>query len=194
MEENKKYKPLPIGIDNFEMLITRGYYFIDKTFLIKELLDKKGSVNLFTRPRRFGKTLNISMLQYFFENAVNYDGQKQEHAYLFEGLQIIKAGEAYLSHMEQYPVINLSLKSGKQSDYELAFACIIDEIAQEYERHEYILKGDTLTESAKEKYIRIMSLVAPKAEYYKALQFLSHCLEKYHGKKAIILIDEYDIR
>lgn len=188
-----KYKPLPIGIDNFEKLVTRGYYFIDKTLLIKELLDKKGDVNLFTRPRRFGKTLNMSMFQYFFESATNYDGVKQDNSYLFQGLQIMKTGKHYLSHMGQYPVINLTLKSGKQSDYELAFECIIDEITQEYERHEYVLKGDVLSESNQKKYRRIMEHEAPKAEYYKALQFLSQCLEKYYGKKTIILIDEYDV-
>ena len=93
------YKPLPVGIDNFEMLVTRGYYFLDKTMLIKELLDKKGSVNLFTRPRRFGKTLNMSMLQYFFEDARKDDGERQDNSYLFEGLKIMDAGEQYLSHM-----------------------------------------------------------------------------------------------
>ena len=85
-------KPLPIGIDNFEMLITRGYYFIDKTMLIKDLLDNKASVNLFTRPRRFGKTLNISMLQYFFEDRHNeITGEKEDKSYLFKGLDIESA-------------------------------------------------------------------------------------------------------
>ena len=82
-------KPLPVGIDSFEHLITRGYYFIDKTWFIKELLDKKGSVNLFTRPRRFGKTLNMSMLQYFFEDMRTDDGDKKDNAYLFENMRII---------------------------------------------------------------------------------------------------------
>ena len=95
------YKPLPVGIDNFEMLITRGYYFLDKTLLIKELLDKKGAVNLFTRPRRFGKTLNMSMLQYFFEDIRNDKGEKLDNSYLFEGLKIMDMGETYRSHMGQ---------------------------------------------------------------------------------------------
>ena len=112
-----KFKPLPIGIDNFEMLITRGYYFVDKTLLIKDLLDNKASVNLFTRPRRFGKTLNMSMLQYFFENS------EKDNSYLFENLNIMKAGEKYISHMGKYPVINLSLKSAKQPNFELALKC-----------------------------------------------------------------------
>lgn len=108
-------KPIPIGIDNFEKLITKGYYFIDKTLLIKDLIDNKADVNLFTRPRRFGKTLNMSMLQYFFEDRYSiFDESKQDNSYLFEGLDIMRAGDRYTSHMGKYPVINLSLKSAKQ--------------------------------------------------------------------------------
>ena len=92
-------KPLPIGVDNFEMLVTRGYYYVDKTLLIRELLEKKGAVNLFARPRRFGKKLNLSMLQYFFEDARNADGTKKDHSNLFNGLKIMHTGEKYLSHM-----------------------------------------------------------------------------------------------
>ncbi len=132
------FKPLPIGIDNFEMLITRNYYYVDKTLLIKDLLDNKASVNLFTRPRRFGKTLNMSMLQYFFEK------DNKDNCYLFENLNIMKAGEAYTSHMGQYPVINLSLKSAKQPNFELAYISIKRRIAEEFERHEYILEDKRL--------------------------------------------------
>lgn len=85
-----EFKPLPIGVDSFEKLINNNYYYVDKTLLIKELLDKKEDVNLFTRPRRFGKTLNLSMLQYFFEKS------DKDNAYLFDGLEIMKAGKKYL--------------------------------------------------------------------------------------------------
>ncbi len=187
-----EHKPLPIGVDNFEMLITRGYYFIDKTKFIQELLDKKGSVNLFTRPRRFGKTLNMSMLQYYFEDARNDDGEKQDHSYLFEGLDIMEAGEEYLSHMGQYPVINLSLKGGKQPNYELAYAMLKRQIVYEYLRHMFILKDECMAEY-KERYLTIMREQADSRAYIDALQFLSQCLEIYYGKKAIILIDEYDV-
>lgn len=190
---NMDYKPLPIGIDDFEKLITRGYYFVDKTMLIKELLDKKGLVNLFTRPRRFGKTLNMSMLQYFFEDARDDNGNKVDNGYLFDGLNIMQADDRYLAHMGQYPVINLSLQSGKQPDFEMAQDSLIDEIQQEYYRHIYILKNDALVETQKEKYELIMTGKAKKIEYAKSLEFLSQCLEKYYGKKAIILIDEYDV-
>ncbi|MBW6409670.1 AAA family ATPase [Clostridium weizhouense] len=180
------FKALPIGIDNFEKLITREYYYIDKTLLIKDLIDNKADVNLFTRPRRFGKTLNMSMLQYFFEK------REENNSYLFEGLNIMQAGEKYTSHMGQYPVINLSLKSAKQPNFELAFKCIKEEITNEFRRHEYILQSDELT-NEKEQYLRIVKGDDEEGLYITSLKFLSQCLEKYHKKKAIILIDEYDV-
>lgn len=188
-----KTKPLPVGVDDFEMLITRGYYFVDKTLLIKELLDKKGSVNLFTRPRRFGKTLSLSMLRYFFEDAADPDGVKRDYAGLFEGLNIMKEDASYLSHMGQYPVISLSLKSGKQPVFEMARDSLIGEMQKEYDRHRYLLKEDALPTWKKEKYKSIMIGKAQIVDYAKALEFLSQCLEEFHKKKAIILIDEYDV-
>ena len=186
-------KPIPIGIDNFEMLITKGYYFIDKTLLIKDLIDNKASVNLFTRPRRFGKTLNMSMLQYFFEDRYStFDESKEDNAYLFEGLDIMRAGEMYASHMGEYPVINLSLKSAKQGNLELAFQCIREEIANEFRRHEYILKSEKLN-NEKEEFMKIVNKNQDMNLYATSLRFLSNCLEKYHNKRVIILIDEYDV-
>lgn len=115
------YRPLPVGVDNFEKLMTNGYYFVDKSLLIKDLLDKKGDVSLFTRPRRFGKTLNLSMLQYFFEDAGSQSEARREQEELFQNLKIMQAGEKYLSHMGKYPVIHLTLKSAKQPEWSLAF-------------------------------------------------------------------------
>ena len=181
-----EFKPLPIGVDNFEMLITRGYYFVDKTLLIKDLIDNKASVNLFTRPRRFGKTLNMSMLQYFFESSCKDNG------YLFENFNIMKAGEKYTSHRGKYPVINLSLKSAKQPNFELALKCVKDEITDEFRRHSYVLESDKLKDE-KEEYEKISKKVENEELYVTSLKFLSHCLEKYHEKKVIILIDEYDV-
>lgn len=187
-----EYKPLPIGIDNFETLITKGYYYVDKTLLIKELLDKKGAVTLFTRPRRFGKTLNISMLQYFFEDFRKEDGTKIDHTHLFEGLDIMQAGEKYCSYMGQYPVISLSLKSGKQPDFQLAYDMLVRQIAYEYQRHSFILQDERLADE-KKRYLEIMREQANNSSYCDSLLFLSKCLEKYYGKKVIILIDEYDV-
>ena len=188
----KEYKPLPIGIDNFEMLITRDYYYIDKTLLIKDLLDNKASVNLFTRPRRFGKTLNMSMLQYFFEETED-SNNTSDNAYLFKDLDIMSAGDIYIAHMGKYPVINLSLKSAKQPNFQLAYECLIDEISKEYKRHIYVLKDNHLLDDEKKQFMDIVNKQAKDSEYSKALQFLSICLEKYHHKKTIILIDEYDV-
>ena len=187
-------KPLPIGIDNFEMLITRGYYFVDKTFLIKDLLDNKAAVNLFTRPRRFGKTLNMSMLQYYFEDKRDqFTGEKIDNSYLFEGLNIKAEGEKYTKYMGKYPVINLSLKSAKQPTYKMAYESLIDEIMKEYRRHNFILNSDKLLQSEKKIFLDISNGEAKEIEYAKSLQFLSSCLEKYFGSKTIILIDEYDV-
>lgn len=185
-------KPLPTGVDNFEKLITRGYYFVDKTLLIKELLDKKGDVNLFTRPRRFGKTLNMSMVQYFFEDSRKDDGTKVDNRSLFDGLSIMESGERYLSHMGRYPVIALSLKSGKQPDFNLSRKMLIRQIADEYKRHRFILQGNLL-EIDKIRYRNIMEECAKEEDYNDSLKFLSQCMEQYYGHKAIILIDEYDV-
>ena len=185
-------KPLPTGVDNFEKLITRGYYFVDKTLLIKELLDKKGDVNLFTRPRRFGKTLNMSMVQYFFEDSRKDDGTKVDNRSLFDGLSIMESGERYLSHMGRYPVIALSLKSGKQPDFNLSRKMLIRQIADEYKRHRFILQGNLL-EIDKIRYQNIMEECAKEEDYNDSLKFLSQCMEQYYGHKAIILIDEYDV-
>ena len=186
-------KPLPIGIDNFESLIENEYYYVDKTLLIKDLLENKASVNLFTRPRRFGKTLNMSMLQYFFEDERHWNtGEKKDNTALFNGMKIMDAGDKYTSQMGQYPVINLSLKSAKQGSLELAFKCLREEISSEFRRHQFIVESDILKDQ-KEEFMRIARKDEDMSLYVTALKFLSECLYKYFGKKAIILIDEYDV-
>lgn len=180
------WKTLPIGIDNFRKLREENYYYIDKTLFIKELLDRKGEVNLFTRPRRFGKTLNMSMLRYFL------DIEQQDASELFEGTKIMDAGEKYLDYMGKYPVIMLTLKSMKQSTYENAFYCLKEEIAREYKLHDQILgKLDYGTD--RNKFLRFIEMKAEPEEYLGALKFLSECLCRIYGRKAVILIDEYDV-
>lgn len=185
-------KPLPIGVDDFEKLITRGYYFVDKTLMIRELLDRRGEVNLFTRPRRFGKSLNMSMLRYFFEDARRDDGSRIDYSGLFEGMRILETGGKYTEHMGRYPVIMLTLKTAKQPDFASAYALLVREIAGEFRRHAYLL-GDGQIAQQRERYELLMSERADRASCLDALKFLSECLHKYHGKKAIILIDEYDV-
>ena len=182
------YPPLPIGIDDFEEIIEKEYYYVDKSMLIKELLDKKGKVNLFTRPRRFGKTLNLSMLRYYFEKPL--DGRSRKH--LFDGLKIMESGEKYTLEQEQYPVITLTLKSAKQKDYPDAFGRIKEALAEEFQRHAVAMDGLKL-EADRELFYEIMSRKADDASYLTALKFLSKALYEYYGKKTIILIDEYDV-
>lgn len=186
-------KPLPIGVDDFGKMISNHYYFVDKTLLIKELLDKKGDVNLFTRPRRFGKTLNMSMLQYFFEDRRDENGNSVDNRSLFQNLKIMDCGENYLQYMGKYPVIALSLKSAKQEDFEQSFAALTDDIAGEFTRHAFLLESDCLTEYMKKKYRALMEDAAKRTDYNKSLKFLSECLHRYYGHKAVILIDEYDV-
>lgn len=183
---------LPIGIENFEEIITQNYYYVDKSLLIKELLDLKGKVNLFTRPRRFGKTLNLSMLRYFFEDSG--DARKNEtNRNLFDGLKIMDAGDIYTAQMGQYPVISLTLKSAKQPNFDSAFYQLKNEIAGEFSRHNFLLNSSELSESEKEKFRSIMDWKGSYDEYSGALQFLSKCLFKATGKKSVLLIDEYDV-
>ena len=186
------YKPLPIGIEDFKELV-ENYYYIDKTLFIKELLDNRGKVSLFTRPRRFGKTLELSMLRYFFEKNLCQTAKASDNRHLFSGLKIMKAGDSYLEYMGQYPVISLSLKSAKQPDFEMAYGAIVNEISKEFDRHSYVILGDTLSLDEKEQYIRIRGKKASSIEYATALEFLTRCLKKVYQKKVIILLDEYDV-
>lgn len=182
-------KALPVGIDDFKKLIMEHYYYVDKTNFIKELLDLKGEVNLFTRPRRFGKTLNLSMLRYYFENTGDESVNDSSRS-LFDGLNIMNAGEKYTSKMCAFPVISLSLKGAKQPDFSLAMVSLKRQIANEFRRHESILGrlGDL-----SQRYIRIMREEAEQGDYIDAIAFLSQCLYKAYGTKCIILIDEYDV-
>ena len=180
--------PLPIGVENFEDLREHGYYFVDKTLFIKELLDMKGKVNLFTRPRRFGKTLNMSILRYFFEK-----GEK-DNSSLFQGLKIMDAGEKYLSHMGKYPVISISLKSMKQYSYDLAYDMLTKAVESEYSRHwKQIEASGALTDAKLERYLRIRDLKGTESDYADSLKFLSECLYTCTGQRSVILIDEYDV-
>ncbi|MCM1541035.1 MAG: ATP-binding protein [Blautia sp.] len=185
-------KALPIGVDNFEDVIKNDYYYVDKTMFIKELLDLKGKVNLFTRPRRFGKTLNLSMLRYFFEDTMDAEKNARNRE-LFQGLKIMTAGEEYVRQMGMYPVINLTLKSAKQRSFESAYGKLKTEIADEFRRHEYVLESDQINTDSKNLFQRIASGKGEYDDYSGSLKFLSQCLYQVTGNKTIILIDEYDV-
>ena len=181
-----EWTPLPIGVDNFEKLRDRGYYYVDKTLFIKDLIDMHGEVNLFTRPRRFGKTLNMSMLRYFYEIS------DEDRSRLFAGTKIMDAGEKYIEEMGQYPVISMSLKSMKQASYKSAFYCLKEDISREFNRHRNLSEGIE-TEEIRLKYHRFAAGTAEDDEYLTALKFLSECLYFFYGRKTVILIDEYDV-
>ena len=185
-------KALPIGVENFEDMVNSGYCYVDKTMLIKDLLDLKGKVNLFTRPRRFGKTLNLSMLRYFFEDTG--DAKKnEENQSLFQGLKIMEQGEEYVEHMGEYPVINLTLKSAKQPTFESAYGKMRNAIADEFQRHQYILTSEKISGEDKKLFEKIADRKAEYDDYSGALEFLCKCLYETTDKKTVILIDEYDV-
>ncbi len=185
-------KPLPVGVDNFEDMINSGYYYVDKTMFIKELLDLKGKVNLFARPRRFGKTLNLSMLRYFFEDTG--DTEKNEgNQRLFQGLKIMEQGKEYEKCMGRYPVINLTLKSAKQTTFASAYNKIKNELAEEFQRHRYVLESGTMDAAAKSLFRKIADGEGEPDDYSGSLKFLSKCLCQATGRHAVILLDEYDV-
>ena len=186
-------KKIPIGYEDFKEFIDENLYFVDKSLMIQELLNSKAKVTLITRPRRFGKTLNLSMIRRFFEDERTEEGEPVDNGYLFHGLGVEQCGEAVMQHQQQYPVISLSLKSGKQPNFDMAYKCLVDEIAGEFDRHRYVLHADCLTDTEKDRYCQIYEKTADSAEYAKAFAFLSNCLAKYHKRKVVILIDEYDV-
>lgn len=189
----KMKKKLAIGIENYKELIDKSYYYVDKTLLIQSFLDDGNKVTLFTRPRRFGKTLTLSMLKTFFENEMDWNGKQIENAYYFNNMKIISTGEEYLHHMGKYPVISLSLKAAKQPTFQLAHAQLCEQISNEFSRHRYVLQSSQLLEHEKNKYENLMSGTADEASYATALKFLSDCLKAYHKENVIVLLDEYDV-
>ena len=186
-------KNLPVGIEFYKKIIDEAYYYVDKTLMIKELLDRQSYVSLFTRPRRFGKTLALDMLKTFFEKELDEVGNVLDNRRYFDGMKIMSAGEKYISNMGQYPVIFLSLKSTKQADMATAVWMLKKQIAGEYIRHQYVLSSDHLMEPEKELYHKVISMTDDNRVYADAIAFLSKCLAKYHRQKVILLIDEYDV-
>ena len=193
MNKQEKRKKISIGVEDFKEIIDKDGYFVDKTLMIKKLIESNAMVTLFTRPRRFGKTLNQFMIRRFFEDEITEEGEKIDNGYLFDGLKIAECGEEILKHQQQYPVIFLTLKSAKQPNFEMAYGALADEIYNEFMRHRYVLQSDALLPIEKERYENLINRRAGKEELAKAFAFLSMCLFKYHKKKSIILIDEYDV-
>ena len=133
-------KKISIGVEDFKEIIDKDGYFVDKTLMIKKLIESSAKVTLFTRPRRFGKTLNQFMIRRFFEDERTRSGERIDNGYLFDGLKIAECGEEIMKHSQQYPVIFLSLKSAKQPNFEEAYKKLCGEIAGEFRRHQYLLE------------------------------------------------------
>jgi len=187
---NDPKTPLPIGESFFSRVIEDGYYYVDKSLLIKDILDRGVRVTLCTRPRRFGKTLNQTMLKCFFEDTAELGGRDTRS--LFNGLKIESAGDRYLEQQGRYPVIFLSFKDWKLGSFEVSCKQIIRDIAGEFKRHGY-LDGKIPDRADLETFRRLSGGEGMIDDYHSSLRFLSKCLEDYHGRKAVILIDEYDV-
>lgn len=178
-------KKLPIGIEDFEKMQLDEFYYVDKTYLIKELLDHWAQVTLFTRPRRFGKSLNMSMLKNFFDIHGNQE--------IFKNLQIAQKTELCEKYMGKYPVISISLKGVNEQTYEKAVKMAGQVIKSEARKFQFLLESKRLTAYDKQSYTELLEAEADEALLCSSLKILSELLEKHYGSKVILLIDEYDV-
>ncbi len=181
-----KKKALPIGISNFRKAVTK-YYYIDKTLLIKELIDEGAEVSLFTRPRRFGKTLNMDMLREFFEIS------SEDTSEYFKKTNIWNCGEEYRNEQGKYPVIFLSFKDTKCADWQETYNNICKLLGNEFGRHIALLESNKLHDYQKEYFRKVLQEKADESDIANALKNLSQMLDEHYGKAPIIIIDEYDI-
>ena len=185
MNHFAKNKSLPIGVSDFK-LATTGYYYVDKTLMIRDFLDKKPMVSLFTRPRRFGKTLNMDMLRVFFEKT------NEDTSVYFKDKQIWQCGNYYTKHQGQYPVIFLTFKDIKSMTWEETFQKIRRLISLEFIRHNELETSSVLTSYEKEQYHLLAGDTGDEIDCQMGLQLLSLLLHKHYGRECIIIIDEYD--
>ncbi|MBD9193895.1 MAG: hypothetical protein EGP96_15635 [Roseburia inulinivorans] len=176
---------LPVGIENFEKIRRDGFYYVDKTGLIEQLLNNWGEVNLFTRPRRFGKTLNMSMLKCFFEIGTDQS--------LFDGLYISKNQDLCDAYMGKYPVISISLKGVNADSYENARSLLKRIVMEEAKMHRIIMSGNRLDDIDKAEYMSLVTGEMGEDTLVYSMKTLTALLEKYYEKKVIVLIDEYDV-
>ncbi|MBQ6875745.1 MAG: AAA family ATPase, partial [Lachnospiraceae bacterium] len=183
--KNTEILPMPIGISDFKELVAR-YYYVDKTLMIKEFLDSRPKVLLFTRPRRFGKTLAMDMLKTFFEIS------DTDTSMYFEDKLIWNCGEDYRKEQGKYPVIFVTFKDVKFSTWEQTYTAIREIIANEYMRHKELLTGDQCDEYDKVYFRKLVEGSISEVSMSRALSELSRMLNKHYGRSAVIIIDEYD--
>ena len=178
-------KRLPVGIENFEKIRRDGFYYVDKTDLIKELLENWGEVNLFTRPRRFGKTLNMSMFQCFFEIGCDQS--------LFDGLRIAEESTLCETYMGKFPVISISLKGIDAADYETARNLMVKVVNEEARRFQFLTESSRLTDTDKMLFGQLLQKEMDDETLFCSLRELTELLRKHYEKQVIVLIDEYDV-
>ena len=183
--KNTKKLPMPIGISDFKELVAR-YYYVDKTLMIKEFIDTRPKVSLFTRPRRFGKTLAMDMLKTFFEIS---DANTSKY---FEDKHIWNCGEEYRDEQGKYPVIFITFKDIKFSTWEETYAAICEIIAKEYRRHKELLTSDKCDDFDKKYYRNVVDNNITEVSMTRSLQELSYQLNKHYGQSAVVIVDEYD--
>ncbi|TDO95110.1 PD-(D/E)XK nuclease superfamily protein [Halanaerobium saccharolyticum] len=191
---NKNLKGIPLGIDNFKELIDKNAYFVDKSLLIEKVINNTSKIMLFTRPRRFGKSLNFSMLKCFLENPEcrKFDNEAQSYEYLFKELDIAEEKALLAEHQERYPLLNFSFKKIKANHWQEAAYLLKEEIAREYKRHRYLLDSELLSDFEKNEYQKLMRKEAQIFNYSSAIKELTDYLKRYFNEKSIVLIDEYD--
>lgn len=178
-------KKLPVGMEFFQDIIRNGYYYVDKTGIIRDLLNSGNKVTLFTRPRRFGKSLNMDTIKSFFETGADHS--------LFNGLEISKERELCIKYQGKFPVISISLKSAEGSGYEKALLRMSKILKKEIRRHQYLLQSSQLSENDKKDLKPLFEEYLPEDVQEFSLSLLSEMLYKHYGRKVIILIDEYDV-
>ncbi|PMB01485.1 hypothetical protein CEN49_27565 [Fischerella thermalis CCMEE 5273] len=175
-------KKLPIGISDFKEIVERGeYYYVDKSLIIKDLLDHGAKSMLFTRPRRFGKTLNLSMLRYFFEKT------DENTADLFTNLAISRQGSTYMNYQGKHPVIYLTFKDVKSRQWSKSLEQLKRVISEEYRRHKYLLTNADLDRYEEREFQEIIGLTATETAYENSIRKLSALLTNYHGEKTLSL-------
>ncbi|MCP5105504.1 MAG: AAA family ATPase, partial [bacterium] len=181
-------KKLPVGISDFKDMVTGNYCYVDKTLFIKEVIDRGDKILLLPRPRRFGKTLNLSMLKYFYDCL----SEEEENKKLFNSLAIWKAGQTYQDKMGKNPIIFLSFRSIKELDWESCISKTKQLVQAEYLRHDYLLNSPELKPVEKDYFKRLINLKGNKGDYENSLEKLLIFLSRHYRKRAVILIDEYD--
>ena len=184
---NNGKKRIPIGYEDFKEIIDGKFYYVDKTMLIYHLLCNGGKNNLITRPRRFGKTLNFSMLRYFF------DITEKDNAYIFEGLKISRYYDELEMYRNTHPVITLSLKCAKQGDYAKAIYSLRYEIQEQFKKYRYVWESELVDRNDRNKAELVMRSDSNEEILAQSIKLLSSCLKQYYGVNTIILIDEYDV-